>query len=85
MAAVILTDDSSLTPDQFSQFLSAQPDLSPKAWPRYVRIADDLPTTATNKIVKRQLKQQGISAGDDALWVREPRTTEYRSISPAGV
>ena len=53
MAAVILTDGSSLAPDEFAQFLAAQPDLSPKAWPRYVRIADDLPTTATNKIVKR--------------------------------
>ena len=85
MAAVILTDDSSLTPYEFAEFLAAQPDLSPKAWPRYVRIADDLPTTATNKIVKRQLKKEGVDAGDGTLWVREPRSTDYRSSAPAGV
>ena len=85
MAAVILTDDSSLTPYEFAEFLAAQPDLSPKAWPRYVRIADDLPTTATNKIVKRQLKKEGVDAGDGTLWVREPRSTGSRSSAPAGV
>ena len=42
-----------LTPAGFEAFLAAQPDLSPKAWPRYVRITADLPTTATHKVLKR--------------------------------
>ena len=47
MAAIVLTE--TLTPGRFEEFLAAQPDLSPKAWPRYVRVNTELPQTATNK------------------------------------
>jgi fatty-acyl-CoA synthase len=82
MAAVVLNDGATLAPRQFEDFLSAQPDLSPKAWPRYVRINDVLPQTATNKILKRTLIQEGISAGDGELWTREARGRSYR---PSGM
>ena len=78
MAAVVLHEGSKLTPDDFEAFLAEQPDLSPKAWPRYVRITADLPTTATHKVLKRQLAAEGPTAGDGELWVREPRGTGYR-------
>lgn len=81
MAALVLQDDAVLTPESLSAQLAAQADLSPKAWPRFVRIADDLPTTATNKILKRELKKQGPVAGDGTLWVREARSTEYRDAA----
>ena len=55
MAAIVLRDGATLTPAAFEEFLGGQADLSPKAWPRYVWIADDLPSTATNKILKREL------------------------------
>ena len=58
MAAFVLVDGAELTPGDFSQFLAGQPDLSPKAWPRHVWITDSLPTTATNKILKRELSAQ---------------------------
>jgi fatty-acyl-CoA synthase len=77
MAAVVLHDGSRLTPEDFEAFLAEQPDLSPKAWPRYVRITADLPTTATHKVLKRELAAQGPTAGDGELWVREPRGTRY--------
>jgi fatty-acyl-CoA synthase len=77
MAAVVLNEGSSLTPENFEAFLAEQPDLSPKAWPRYVRIAADLPTTATHKVLKRELAAEGATAGDGELWVREPRGTRY--------
>ncbi len=77
MAAMVLNDDASLTPDEFESFLAAQPDLSSKAWPRYVRIAPDLPTTATHKVLKRELAAQGPTPGDGELWVREERGTRY--------
>lgn len=77
MAALVLNDDASLTPEEFSDFLAAQPDLSPKAWPRFVRVAADLPSTATNKILKRQLKSEGIVVSDDTLWTRPARSSEY--------
>jgi fatty-acyl-CoA synthase len=78
MAAVVLNKGSSLTPERFESFLSEQPDLSPKAWPRYVRIMADLPTTATHKVLKRELAAQGPTAGDGELWVREARGTRYQ-------
>ena len=77
MAAVVVNDGATLSPKQFEEFLASQPDLSPKAWPRYVRINADLPQTATNKILKRTLIQEGVSAGDGELWEREPRERNY--------
>jgi fatty-acyl-CoA synthase len=77
MAAVVLNDHASLTPAGFETFLASQSDLSPKAWPRYVRITGDLPTTATHKVLKRELAAEGPVSGDGELWVREPRGTRY--------
>jgi fatty-acyl-CoA synthase len=77
MAAVVLNDGATLTPEAFESFLAEQADLSPKAWPRYVRIAPSLPTTATHKVLKRELASQGPTSGDGELWVREPRGTRY--------
>ena len=77
MAAIVLNSGTALAPRQFSDFLAAQPDLSPKAWPRYVRINAELPRTATNKILKRELIKDGVSGGDGVLWVRAERGREY--------
>lgn len=83
MAAVVLQDGVELTPESFAEQLAAQPDLSPKAWPTYVRIEDDLPATATNKILKRTLKAEGATPGSGRLWVREARTRVYRQAVAA--
>ncbi len=77
MAAIVLQDDATLTPAELEEFLAEQQDLSPKAWPRYVRIADDLPSTATNKVIKRELAAEGPTAGAGVLWTREARGTSY--------
>jgi fatty-acyl-CoA synthase len=77
MAALVLRDGTRLAPADFEKFLASQPDLSPKAWPRYVRINDNLPATATNKILKRELVAAGANAQGGALWVREARGTTY--------
>ena len=82
MAAMVLRDGT-LTPESFEAFLGEQPDLSPKAWPRYVRVADELPSTATNKVLKRELVQQATDVGGDTLWVREERGTAYAAGVPA--
>jgi fatty-acyl-CoA synthase len=71
MAAIVLQDDADQSPAEFEQFLAAQRDLSPKAWPRYVWIADDLPSTATNKILKRELVARGVQPGGRVLWRRD--------------
>jgi fatty-acyl-CoA synthase len=80
MAAIVLSDGATLTPEAFEAFLAAQPDLSPKAWPRFLRIAPDLPTTATHKVLKRELAAQGATAGNGELWIRAARGTAYRRV-----
>ena len=82
MAAVVLNDGAALSPRQFEAFLASQPDLSPKAWPRYVRINAVLPQTATNKILKRTLIADGAAAGDGVLWERAARGRAY-AVVPA--
>ena len=77
MAAIVLQDDATLSPAELEAFLAEQADLSSKGWPRYVRIAADLPSTATNKVLKRELIAQGPTAGEGTLWVREERGTAY--------
>jgi fatty-acyl-CoA synthase len=47
-----------------------------------VRINDDLPATATNKILKRALIAAGISAQGGVLWAREARGTTYTAQAP---
>jgi fatty-acyl-CoA synthase len=80
MAALVLVDRAELTPADFSQFLAGQPDLSPKAWPRHVWITNSLPTTATNKILKRQLSAQGSTPDGGLLWTRAGRDTSYAVV-----
>lgn len=70
MAAIVLQDGAELTPAAFAEFLAAQADLSPKARPRYVWIADDLPSTATNKVLKRELIALGAAPHGRRIWER---------------
>ena len=87
MAAVVLKDDATLTTAELEEFLAAQPDLSPKAWPRFIRFATSLPSTATNKVLKRELAAQGVTPGDGLLWTREARGTSYdgATVEAAGL
>ncbi|MDV3124696.1 fatty-acid--CoA ligase FadD1 [Mycobacterium sp. 21AC1] len=82
MAAIVLQDDATLTPREFEQFLAAQRDLSPKAWPRHVWIAEDLPITATNKILKRELVALGAEPDNRLVWRREGRSFSVNSRAP---
>ena len=77
MVAILPRSDHALSPADFERFLAAQPDLSPKAWPRWVRINTELPMTATYKIIKRELIRQGISADNGTLWMRTGRGSTY--------
>lgn len=79
MAAMVLRDGQTLDPTSFAEFLAAQPDMSPKSWPRYVWLADDLPSTATNKILKRELVTLGTDPAGRLVWKRDG--TEYRQLA----
>jgi fatty-acyl-CoA synthase len=80
MAALVLRDDAELSATEFREFLAGQPDLSPKAWPRHVWITDDLPSTATNKVVKRELTAMGAAPVGGLVWTRHGRSTEYTAV-----
>jgi fatty-acyl-CoA synthase len=75
MATLVL--GGPLDPAGLEAFLAAQADLSPKAWPRYVRCAPELPRTATNKVLKRELRAEGAAG---ATWAREARGTTYSPL-----
>jgi fatty-acyl-CoA synthase len=77
MAAFVLVDNAELTPGEFREFLADQPDLLPKAWPRQVWITDRLPTTATNKVLKRDLRAWGCAPEGGLLWTRIGRGNTY--------
>ncbi|HKK51984.1 MAG TPA: acyl-CoA synthetase, partial [Myxococcota bacterium] len=62
----------------FARFLSAQSDLGTKMAPRYVRVARELPSTETNKILKRVLREERWES-DDPVWIREGET--YRPLT----
>jgi fatty-acyl-CoA synthase len=84
MAAVVLRDDGDLAPGQFADFLAAQPDLSPKAWPSYVWLTDRLPTTATNKILKREMSARGSAPDGGVLWARGGDRRTYTVVDRRG-
>jgi len=77
MAALVLRDGTELDPAGLETFLSEQPDLGSKSWPRHVRLTGTLPTTPTNKVLKRVLKAEGVDHHSDPVWSRAERGTSY--------
>ena len=80
MAAVRLADDAGFDPEAFARFLGDQPDLGPKWAPSYVRVAAELPLTATNKIEKRRLRAERWNT-TDPVWMREGNSPAYRRMT----
>ena len=81
MVAVLLRDGTVFDPAAFAPWIDSQPDVGPKWRPRYVRVASSLPSTATNKVLKRMLvhdKFRSDRTGDDPLWVRGRGEDVYR-------
>jgi fatty-acyl-CoA synthase len=80
MAALILRPGARFDPVGFAAFLEAQRDLGTKMIPRYVRIAESLPSTETNKILKRVLRDERWDCGDP-VWLRGG--AGYRRLEPS--
>jgi fatty-acyl-CoA synthase len=82
MAALVLRDGAAFDPTGFAAWLDGPSGLPPKWRPRYVRIAAALPTTGTNKVVKRTLSHQHLRRDrvgpDDQLWVRDRGEDRFR-------
>ena len=84
MACVVLRDGASFDPAAFASWLDAQPDLGPKWRPRYVRVTEAMPSTPTNKILKRTLVHQKFRSdrtGGDPLFVRDRGDDVYRPFT----
>jgi fatty-acyl-CoA synthase len=83
MAALTLRPGARFEPEAFARFLAAQADLGTKQAPRYVRVAPALPSTETNKILKRVLRRERWECADP-VWLREP-DGRYRRLGPDDV
>ena len=81
MAAIEMRAGDGFDPDAFAAFLAEQRDLGTKWAPRYVRIVDDMPLTATNKVNKQPLRAAGWST-DDPVWWRPDRSASPTAGSP---
>ncbi|MCJ0872180.1 AMP-binding protein [Streptomyces sp. AP-93] len=79
MAAVALREGAAFSPQGFAAFLAAQPDLGTKMAPRYVRIVDAMPTTATNKVHRVSLRGAAFRT-TDPVWWRPPGEDAYRRL-----
>jgi fatty-acyl-CoA synthase len=80
MLAVHLRDGAPFDPYRFAKFLETQPDLSPKWIPRFVRISHGLPSTATQKVLKRVLQRERWEC-DDEVWWRSDREVVFRPLT----
>ena len=80
MAALQLAPAVVFDPSAFDDFLADQPDLGVKWSPRYVRIAPELPVTATSKILKRSLRAERWEC-DDPIWWRPERDQPLRRMT----
>ena len=76
MAAIEMLAGAAFDPDAFAHFLSGQRDLGTKWAPRYLRVVEDLPVGATNKIDKRPLRAERWETTDTLYW-RAPRADTY--------
>ena len=72
-----------LDADRAGRFLAAQGDLGTKWAPRFVRMSAALPTTATNKVLKRSLRAERWNCAEPVLWQPE-KGGPYRLLRRRG-
>jgi fatty-acyl-CoA synthase len=80
MAAFELKPGATFDPDAFTAFLGAQDDLGTKWAPRFVRVMEALPVTATNKTDKKPLRAERWDTVDP-VWHRVGRSDEYQRMT----
>ncbi|MCQ9133601.1 AMP-binding protein [Streptomyces hilarionis] len=77
---VMATLAGTFDPLGFAAFLDAQPDLGTKMAPRFVRVVERMPVTATNKIHRALLRREGPRCADPVWW-RPPGESGYRRLT----
>jgi len=84
MAALQLHPDATFDGAGFERFLEGQPDLGTKQAPRYVRVCEALPTTATSKVLTRALRAERWHCSDPVWW-RPGRAGAYRPLGDVDI
>ena len=82
MAALELEPHTAFDPHRFGAFLAAQRDLGTKWAPRFVRLVERMPLTATNKVHKVPLRAQSWTTTDRVYW-RRGRELVYVALTEA--
>ncbi len=82
MAALELTSSGRLDMAELKAFLESQEDFGSKWMPAFVRISERLPTTQTNKVLKRNLKREAWHCADPVWW-RPIREAPYQPLTAA--
>lgn len=75
MCTIVLRPGHRFDPTEFADFLDAQPALGTKWRPTFVRIVDNPPTTATEKIDKAPLRKTAWEA--ENVWWARSRTSPF--------
>ena len=84
MACVVLRDGTTFDGDAFARWLDDLADVGPKWRPRYVRVTAAMPTTGTNKVIKRQLAHEKFRSDrvrGDSVFVRDRGAASYRPFT----
>jgi fatty-acyl-CoA synthase len=84
MVAMVLRDGATFDGGALAAWLDAQPELSPKWRPRYVRLSDALPCTPTNKVLTRTLVRERFRSDlvdGDPIYVRDRGADAYRRFT----
>ncbi|MFE6803919.1 long-chain-fatty-acid--CoA ligase [Streptomyces sp. NPDC057681] len=71
-------------PLAFAEFLRSQADLGTKMAPRFVRIVERMPVTATNKVHRVGLRREGFRCADPVWW-RPTGESGYRCLTDTDV
>jgi fatty-acyl-CoA synthase len=82
MATVLLHEGRTFDPAAFLAFLEGEGDLGTKWAPKYIRVTDRLPETATTKVMKRVLRNEAWHC-DEPVWWRPAKDAPYRRLEAA--
>ncbi len=84
MAAIQLRPGAAFDPEEFTGFVAAQEDLGTKWAPRFLRVSDALPITATSKVLVRVLRAEGWNCTDPVWWKADVRNDSgYERLTDA--
>jgi fatty-acyl-CoA synthase len=83
MIAVQPAPEKKLDPGDLFDFLTSQPDLSPKWLPTYVVIAGELPRGVTGKVLVRELRREKFLSARGPVYWRERGDSGFKEFTPA--